>query len=78
MMRSLCLLHHLSLLAQLQDITGDVQDRVVEGAGVPVVAAAVPGGGLAWKLVTPLIFLNSSGLILDENLLFFNHLNVIS
>ena len=45
----------------------------MEGAGVPAVAA-VPGGGLARQLVTPLIFLNSSGLLLYENLLFFNHL----
>ena len=50
----------------------------MEGAGVPVVAAAVPGGGLARPLFTPLIFLNSSGLLVDENLLFFNHLNIIS
>ena len=49
----------------------------MEGAGVPVVAA-VPGGGLAWALVVPLIFLNGPGLLVDENLLFFNHLNIIS
>ena len=49
----------------------------MEGAGVPVVAA-VPGGGLAWSLIAPLIFLNGSGLLVDENLLFFNHLNIIS
>ena len=49
----------------------------MEGAGVPVVGAAVAGGGLAWSVVTPLIFLNSSGLLVDENLLFFNHLNII-
>ena len=41
----------------------------MEGAGVSVVGAV---------LVTPLIFLNSSGLLVDENLLFFNHLNIIS
>ena len=49
----------------------------MEGAGVSVVTA-VPGGGLASKLVTPLIFLNSSGLLVDENLLFFYYLNTIS